>query len=235
MPCKSVVGDLINFRGLVYSPVNEQGVVFLFGKIAGDLNMYVEEIKQGFPDCIARRFVGIGWERICIEFEYCSSNFQQHGHDPTQADLIVCWEHDWQDCPLEVIALKDILETLPNEPVTRPGTSDKIQPTDIKLEDHYSRRKMTDKAIAMFEEFQRKVSDVDDRVWKKVAKSTITFYSPSRVFCYVAFRKHGFELSFFTRGDTIDGVTPESKNPKCIMDPEIWTVLGGKNKLESVV
>ena len=36
---QSVVGDLINFRGLVYSPVNENGVVLLFGKIAQDLNM----------------------------------------------------------------------------------------------------------------------------------------------------------------------------------------------------
>ncbi len=27
---KSVVGDLINFRGLVYAPMNENGVVFLF-------------------------------------------------------------------------------------------------------------------------------------------------------------------------------------------------------------
>ena len=35
---RSVVGSLINFRGLVYSPVNEQGVVFLFGRILEDLN-----------------------------------------------------------------------------------------------------------------------------------------------------------------------------------------------------
>ena len=47
----SVVGDLINFRGLVYSPMNENGVIFLFGKVMEDLNMYIEEIKPGFPDC----------------------------------------------------------------------------------------------------------------------------------------------------------------------------------------
>ena len=54
----SVVGELINFRGLVYAPINENGVVFLFGKVAEDLHMYLEEIKPGFPDCIARRFAG---------------------------------------------------------------------------------------------------------------------------------------------------------------------------------
>ena len=57
----SIVGDNINFRGLIYAPVNENGVIFLFGKVAGDLNMYIEEIKPGFPDCVARRFVGKGW------------------------------------------------------------------------------------------------------------------------------------------------------------------------------
>ena len=41
----SIVGDLINFRGLVYAPLNENGVVFLFGKVMEDLNMYIEEIK----------------------------------------------------------------------------------------------------------------------------------------------------------------------------------------------
>ena len=75
---RSIVGDLINFRGLVYAPINENGVVFLFGKVADDLNMYIEEIKTGFPDCVARRFVGKGWEEIAIEFEYKSSNFKTH-------------------------------------------------------------------------------------------------------------------------------------------------------------
>ena len=42
---KSIVGDLINFRGMVYSPLNEMGVIFLFGKVIEDLNMYIEEIK----------------------------------------------------------------------------------------------------------------------------------------------------------------------------------------------
>ena len=44
----SIVGEVINFRGLVYSPINEQGVVFLFGKLSKDLNIEIEEIQQGF-------------------------------------------------------------------------------------------------------------------------------------------------------------------------------------------
>ena len=60
---RSIVGKLINFRGLVYSPINEQGVVFLFGRILEDLNLYIEEIRIKYPDCVARRYTGKGWER----------------------------------------------------------------------------------------------------------------------------------------------------------------------------
>lgn len=34
---KSMVGDPINFCGLVYGPMNENGLIFLFGKVVEDL------------------------------------------------------------------------------------------------------------------------------------------------------------------------------------------------------
>ena len=47
-----------------------------------------------------------GWRRVRIEFEYQSRNFQRHNHDPAGCDLIVCWEDNWPEAPLEVIELK---------------------------------------------------------------------------------------------------------------------------------
>lgn len=112
---KSIVGQVINFRGLVYAPVNEQGVVFLFGKIIEDLNMYLEEIRTAFPDAIGRRFDGRGWVRETIEFEYRSSDYRLHKHPVEGCDIIVCWEHDWTDCPIEVIELKGLVKELSKE------------------------------------------------------------------------------------------------------------------------
>lgn len=43
--------------------MNENGVIFLFGKAVEDLNMYIEEIKPGFPVCIRRRLNGKGWKK----------------------------------------------------------------------------------------------------------------------------------------------------------------------------
>ena len=102
----SIVGDLINFRGLVYGPANEMGVVALFAKVSEEMGFIIEEIRATFPDCIARKRVDKGWERVRIEFEYASSNFQRHGHDPDACDLIVCWKHDWDACPLPVLTLQ---------------------------------------------------------------------------------------------------------------------------------
>jgi len=85
---RDIVGDIINFRGLVYAPVNEYGVVGLFFKIMDDLNMRVELIKAGFPDCIGTRYIGNGrWERLNIEFEFKSRNFKIHNHDASKQTL----------------------------------------------------------------------------------------------------------------------------------------------------
>jgi hypothetical protein len=44
-----------------------------------------------------------------MEFELQSRNFLEHQHDPTKCDLIICWEHNWPECPLEVLELKTVL------------------------------------------------------------------------------------------------------------------------------
>jgi hypothetical protein len=106
MAKRSIVGDAINFRGMVYGPVNEMGVVALFAKVCEEMGFIIEEVRAEFPDCIARQQVKKGWERIGIEFEYRSSNFARHGHDPELCDLIVCWEHDWETSPVKVLSLK---------------------------------------------------------------------------------------------------------------------------------
>lgn len=205
MATRSIVGDLINFRGLVYSPINEQGVVFLFGKIAQDLNMYVEEIKPGFPDCIGRRFNGKGWERVRIEFEYQSSNFRAHKHDPNDCDLVVCWEHDWADCPVEVIALRDVIRNLPNPQVTRPESAREVT-NETALEKMLAR--LDPGVRATFRMVDGVIRGVSSDVWRKFSDGKIvSYYSPKRVFVYLRFRKKkGVRLTVFTRGKIIGGV-----------------------------
>jgi Homing endonuclease associated repeat len=101
---------------LAHGPTNEQGVLFLFGAIAEELGFLVTHLQIGFPDCEAMREVAPGvWQRVDIELEQYSRNFVLHLHDPSKCDLIVCWEHNWPECPLEVIELKTEFERLQRE------------------------------------------------------------------------------------------------------------------------
>ncbi len=115
MPNSTRYGSFLNFRGLQHAPINEQGVVFLFGMICFELGYVVEAVKPGFPDCEAKRKISSHkdqWERVKIEFEFQSKNFLEHGHNTENCDLIVCWENNWTDCPIEVLELKNAIKGL---------------------------------------------------------------------------------------------------------------------------
>ena len=103
-------GDILGVRGIVYDPINEQGVILLFAALCHDLGFMIEGIRSSFPDSLLRRKNSKGtWNSCRAEFEFKSSSFKVHKHDPRQCDLIICWEHDWRDCPVEVVALKEVV------------------------------------------------------------------------------------------------------------------------------
>lgn len=202
---KNVVGRLINFRGLVYAPVNENGVVFLFSKVAADLNMYVETIRPGYPDCVAKRYIGKSkWEDIRIEFELFSSHFASHKHDPQYCDAIVCWEHDWLDHPkhIEIIELQSIIKELENPVLEEP---DKIaELSTCNVSDLFHDKKIHD----LYEKLHFQISNIDKVIWRKVGERSITYYSPERVFAYLRVQKKGLRFTVFTNGVNIPGVEP---------------------------
>lgn len=114
---KTQFGKPIAFRGLRFAPINEQGVVYLFGMVSRELGFLIESIRTEFPDCEGKRCVDLKknlWEHVLIEFEYSSKNFKSHGHNPDDCDLIVCWKHNWNECPIEVLELKSIIKNLRN-------------------------------------------------------------------------------------------------------------------------
>jgi hypothetical protein len=105
---RPMLGAPTNIPGLAYAPVNEMGVVLLFGRVAEQLGFIVESVQAAFPDCEAKMEVEPGiWQHVRIEFEYESYGFKEHRHDPEKCDLIVCWRHNWKACPegLQVLEL----------------------------------------------------------------------------------------------------------------------------------
>ncbi|HEY2169857.1 MAG TPA: hypothetical protein VGJ30_09560 [Candidatus Angelobacter sp.] len=105
---KPVMGEPFDRSPMTNAPVNELGVMVLFGMVAARLGLQVESVQGKFPDCVAKRLVAPGkWQHLRIEFEYESKNFKLHGHDPKGCDMIVCWRHNWKECPegIEVVEL----------------------------------------------------------------------------------------------------------------------------------
>jgi hypothetical protein len=95
---------------LSHAPTNESGVIFLFGTVAKELGFVVRRIQTEFPDCEAMWEVEPGrWQHVRIEFEYESRNFLSHYHPVTGCELIVCWNHNWKNCPIEVLELSTVV------------------------------------------------------------------------------------------------------------------------------
>jgi hypothetical protein len=100
---RPVMGEPFDRSPMTNAPVNELGVMVLFGMVAAGLGLQVESVQGKFPDCLAKRQVAPGkWQHLRIEFEYESKNFHLHGHDPKGCDMIVCWRHNWKECPEEI-------------------------------------------------------------------------------------------------------------------------------------
>ena len=111
---RPLLGAPTGLPAFPYEPVNEMGVMVLFSMLAQQLGFVIESAQAGFPDCQAKIEVEPGrWQHFRIEFEYESLQFKKHGHDPLQCDLIVCWRHNWKNCPpnLQVLELSKIVKS----------------------------------------------------------------------------------------------------------------------------
>jgi hypothetical protein len=96
-------GSPLTAGALVHAPTNEMGVVYLCGMMAGQLGLVVTRMQTEFPDCEVMREVENGrWQRLNAEFEHESRNFLIHQHDPKGCDMIICWVHNWPECPEEI-------------------------------------------------------------------------------------------------------------------------------------
>ena len=101
-----------NAGALGHIPMTEAGVLVAFGMIAAELGLVVLRVQTEFPDCEVLCEMEPGrWQRLRVEFEFESRNFLRHGHDPNGCDMIVCWTHNWPECPegIEVVELRKFM------------------------------------------------------------------------------------------------------------------------------
>jgi hypothetical protein len=100
-------------------------VILLFGSLARALGFVILRAQAEFPDCEAMREIESNrWQRVRIEFEYESRTFFDHLHPVAECDLIVCWNHNWPDCPLEVLELQSLPVSADSQPLEKRPAAD---------------------------------------------------------------------------------------------------------------
>jgi hypothetical protein len=111
MQDEPVYGEPLMHPVMSHAPTNEMGVLFLFATMAQELGFKVLRVQAAFPDCEAMRRVEPGrWQKSRVEFENESRNFLAHMHPAAHCDLIVCWTHNWKECPIEVLELSKLVK-----------------------------------------------------------------------------------------------------------------------------
>jgi hypothetical protein len=91
---KSFVGDPVLWPGLVYSPLNNCGLLFALGAVASSVGLLFEEFAADSNTAICRRRSGNGWERLRVSFALRSSLYEGSSDD---IDLLICWLDDASD------------------------------------------------------------------------------------------------------------------------------------------
>lgn len=88
-------------KEIMLTPTNEQETVIYFATHAEKYGFTILNAQTQFPDALIKK----DGKQYRVEFEYLTSNFLLHQHDPMECDLVICWIHDTPDIPLPVIAL----------------------------------------------------------------------------------------------------------------------------------
>jgi hypothetical protein len=206
----SIVGDPLNDPGFRFAPTNAKGVLLLFVRKIDEFHMYVEEVPEAFPDCIVRQRTERGWKRLAVICAFYSSSLRPQVSTLSSCDLVVCWEHDWPDCPLEVLKLRKVrLEAA--SPPAHAGERQRLGGYLTRQPAHMQR---------VFRRLDQGIRALTPHILSKTTKGRkgaggVSYYAPELRFCGVDFLRTGRGLTFsvFTGGQRWDGVKPSLSAP----------------------
>ena len=80
-----------------------------------ELGFVIETVRDGYPHCQGKRCFDEKknlWEQVEIAFAYQSSDLKEENFGDHGCDIMICWNHDWSECPIDVLELSSIIEYL---------------------------------------------------------------------------------------------------------------------------
>lgn len=152
---KSFVGDPVLWPGLVYSPLNTQGLIFAAGTLAEKIGLIFEEFDNSGKTAVCRRETENGWERIKVAFAVKSSEFGAENQD---ADLLICWINDADGNSIPKI------ELITFSTVSKDVQNDSSAVSVNRIQENIREDFMAGKEIR--ESFEETIRDLDSRIKK---------------------------------------------------------------------
>jgi len=115
-PEKRLRGERLHFRGLQFPPSDRNGVIFLFGMVAVELGFFLETAGEnaGFTGFRTHRLDQTEWSPVRLRFIFQSDELIGKEAELNDFTHVVCWEHNWSQCPLPVLGLSTLIRELPN-------------------------------------------------------------------------------------------------------------------------
>lgn len=90
---------------LVFEPQNEYETIALFCMLAKEMGFLIKSIRSDFPDALLEQ----DGTDIPVEFEYLSSNYQQHCHPSEFDGIVICWRKNVDLDGIKIISLEEYL------------------------------------------------------------------------------------------------------------------------------
>lgn len=140
--------------------------------------------------------------------------------------MIVCWEDNLSIdakkklAGIEIIELKTFIEEIDNTPIQKPDKI--IEKSEYDIHHHFNRKKANKNIQQLYYKLETGILNINEEIFRKFAKTVITYYSPEKTFVYTKFRKSCIVLHIYTNQQKIKGV-------KLVSDHENW----GEIKIEN--
>ncbi len=169
---KSVVGDLVGRRGIVYAPTNRAGVLLILGRLLEEFDFLIEETAADCSYVVARRRHSDSqsgdslWEKAVLAIAYKSSELKDAAaaekHE-LHFDFLICWQNNWPECPYETFELCSLFTRPESEPAIADNRPiEKLIPGDA---DSALRNR-----VQLQRRFEKAISELDSRIGRLDSK-----------------------------------------------------------------
>lgn len=146
-----------------------------------------------------------------MEFEFRSSNFKAHGHSIKDCDVIICWEHDWADCPLEVIELRSAILDMKNVSIRRPDQRGTDRKAEDSIDGMFAAAGSGPEPQRWWSQIATGLKEHDEEIWFNPGAKYCGIYSPEKAFASWKAGKRSVQFECYTRGKPLPGAKTSSR------------------------